>query len=184
MAVLRTLRALSLAALLLLPAEAVPAPSEYQVKAVFLFNFARFVDWPAPTFVSEKAPFTLCVYGSDPFGTDLDTVVDGEAVGGRPLAVRRLRDTREFRDCQILYIARDAAHETEQILAALDRNSTLTVSDVEGAVRRGVMIRMMTVGGKIRLRVDVEAARAAHLTISSNLLRSAEIVGPGAGGGA
>lgn len=173
------------AALLLLPVQAIPAPSEYQVKAVFLFNFARFVDWPALTFVSERAPFTLCVYGPDPFGADLDTVVRGEAVGGRPIEVRRLGDTREFRDCQILYIARDSDRELEQIVAALDNRSTLTVSDADGAARRGVMIRMMTVGGKIRLRVNVEAARAAHLTISSNLLRSAEIVGgPGAGDGA
>jgi hypothetical protein len=185
MAVLKTLRTLGVAASLLLPVLAVPAPSEYQVKAVFLFNFARFVDWPALTFVSERAPFTLCVYGNDPFGADLDAVVQGESVAGRPIEVRRLRDTREFRDCQILYIARDAEREIEQIITALDNRSTLTVSDVEGAARRGVMIRMMTVGGKIRLRVNVDAARAAHLTISSNLLRSAEIVGgPGAGDGA
>ena len=185
MAILKTLRTLGLAALLLLPAQALPAPSEYQVKAVFLFNFARFVDWPALTFVSERAPFMLCIYGADPFGADLDAVVQGEAVGGRPIEVRRLRDTREFRDCQILYIARDAERELDQILEALDNPSTLTVSDADGAARRGVMIRLMNVAGKIRLRINVDAARAAHLTISSNLLRSAEIVGgPGAGDGA
>jgi hypothetical protein len=172
--------------LLLLPNRAVPAPSEYQVKAVFLFNFARFVDWPALTFVNENAPFTLCVYGTDPFGADLDTVVRGEVVSGRPIVVRRLRgDARDFRECQILYIARDAADELEQILAALDKHSTLTVSDIEGSARRDVMIRMKTVGGKIKLRVNVDSARAAQLTISSNLLRSAEVVGSsGKGGGA
>ena len=170
--------------MLCLPVRAVPAPSEYQVKAVFLFNFARFVDWPALTFVNESAPFTLCVYGTDPFGADLDTVVRGEVVAGRPIVVRRLRDERDFRACQILYIARDAEGELEQILASLDNRSTLTVSDFEGSARRAIMIRMMTVGSKIRLRVNVDSARAAHLTISSNLLRSAEIVGdPGKAGG-
>lgn len=177
MALLKALRALGLAAFLMMPATALPAPSEYQVKAVFLFNFARFVEWPALTFVSASSPFTICVYGKDPFGADLDDVVRGEAISGRPLAVRRVKDTQELRDCQILYIARVADSELDAILAALGQQGTLTVSDVEGAARRGVMIRMMTVGGKIRLRVNVDAARAARLTISSNLLRSAEIVG-------
>jgi hypothetical protein len=184
MAVLKTLRTLGLAAALLLPALAVPAPNEYQVKAVFLFNFARFVDWPALTFVDSNAPFTLCIYGEDPFGGDLDAVVRGEAVAGRPIAVRRLRQQRDFRPCQILYIARNAEGELDQILADLDHRGTLTVSDIDGATKRGVMIRMMTMRGKIRLSVNVEAARAARLTISSNLLRSAEIVDGAAAGGA
>jgi hypothetical protein len=184
MAVLKTLRALGLVATLLLSTPAVPAPGEYQVKAVFLFNFARFVDWPAVTFTDANAPFTLCIYGADPFGGDLDAVVRGEAVAGRPIAVRRMRDRRDFHECQVLYIARDAESELDQILAALDRRSTLTVSDIDGAAKRGVMIRMMTVRGKIRLSVNVEAARAARLTISSNLLRSAEIVDGAAAGGA
>jgi hypothetical protein len=185
MALLKALRALGLVAFLLTPVAALPAPSEYQVKAVFLFNFARFVEWPALAFVSTNAPFTICVYGKDPFGADLDAVVRGESIGGRPLVVRRLSETHEFRECQILYIARGAEGELDSILAALGRQSTLTVSDVEGTARRGVMIRMATIGGKIRLRVNVDAARASHLTISSNLLRSAEIVGsPPAGEGA
>lgn len=183
MAFLR-LRTLALAAALLLPTAAVPALGEYQVKAVFLFNFARFVDWPAVTFVDPNAPFTLCIYGADPFGGDLDAVVRGEAVAGRPITVRRMRQQRDFRDCQILYIARDAEGELDEILAALDHRGTLTVSDIDSAAKRGVMIRMMTVRGKIRLSVNVEAARAARLTISSNLLRSAEIVDGAAAGGA
>jgi uncharacterized protein DUF4154 len=184
MAVLRTLRTLGLVATLMLSTPALPAPSEYQVKAVFLFNFARFVEWPALTFVDSKAPFTLCVYGEDPFGGDLDAVVRGEAVAGRPIAVRRMRQQRDFRECQILYIARDAEGELDQILAALDHRGTLTVSDFDGAAKRGVMIRMTTVRGKIRLSVNIEAARAARLTISSSLLRSAEIVDGTAAGGA
>jgi YfiR/HmsC-like len=175
-AVLKTARALGVLALLCLPAQAIPAPTEYQVKAVFLFNFARFVDWPALAFVNDSAPFNICVYGADPFGPGLDSVVQGESVGGRAFAIRRLRDTNELHDCQILYIARDAADEMGDILAALGQQSTLTVSDLDTTTRQKVMVRLMTVGGKIRLRVKVDAARAAHLTISSNLLRSAEIV--------
>lgn len=184
MVVLKPLRALGLLVALLASAPALPAAGEYQVKAVFLFNFARFVDWPAVTFVSASAPFTLCVYGDDPFGPDLDAVVNGESIGGRAIVVRRLRELRDVAQCQIVFIARSADRELESVVAAVDRRATLTVSDLEGAARRGAMVRMLTVNGKIRLRINVEAVRAAHLSMSSNLLRAAEIVGgtaPGAG---
>ena len=177
-------RIVILASLAVLSAPATTAPNEYQVKAVFLFNFARFVEWPAVTFVNAEAPFALCVYGDDPFGADLDTVVRGESAGGRPIVVRRMHDLREVGQCQIVYISGSADRELESVVATLDRRATLTVSDVEGAARRGAMIRMMTVGGKIRLSINIDAVRASHLTVSSNLLRAAEVVGrapPGEG---
>jgi hypothetical protein len=175
-------RLVILAAALLWSAAALPAPTEYQVKAVFLYNFARFVEWPASTFVAADAPFTLCVYGADPFGADLDAVVRGESVSGRPMAVRRVRELRDLSQCQILFISRSGVRDLETLLATLDHRATLTVSDVEVSAKHGVMIRLMTVQGKIRLRVNIDAVRAAHLTVSSNLLRSAEIIGGGASG--
>lgn len=180
----RPLRALGVLAALLVSAPALPAPGEYQVKAVFLFNFARFVEWPPMTFESANAPFALCVYGEDPFGADLDTVVRGELAGGRPMVVRRMSDPRNLAQCQIVFIGGGADRAIEGVVAALDRRATLTVSDIEGSAARGAMVRMMTVNGKIRLRINIDAVRDAHLTVSSNLLRAAEVVGrtaPGAG---
>ena len=185
MAVLKPWRALGLVVALLASAPALPAlpaPGEYQVKAVFLFNFARFVEWPPVTFVSANAPFSLCVYGDDPFGADLDAVVRGESAGGRQIVVRRLHELRDVAQCQIVFIAGSADRELEPLLATLDRRATLTVSDLEGAARRGAMIHMMTVNGRIRLRINIDAVRAAHLTVSSNLLRAAEVVGSAAPG--
>jgi len=181
---LKSLGAVCLLGVLCEPLSAVPAPSEYRVKAVFLFNFAKFVEWPAVTYVSASAPFSLCVYGDDPFGADLDEVVRGESIGGRPMIVRRLHEPGDVSQCQILFIAGSADQELESVLATLDHRATLTVSDLEGAARRGAMIRMMNVGDRIRLRINIDAVRAAHLTVSSNLLRAAEVVGssaPGAG---
>jgi hypothetical protein len=175
-------RIVILAALAVLSTPATTAPNEYQVKAVFLFNFARFVEWPALTFMSADAPFELCVYGDDPFGADLDAVVRGESAGGRPIVVRRLRESRDASQCQILFISGSANSELEPLLATLDRRATLTVSDIEGAAQRGAMVLMMTVNGKIRLRINIDAVRAAHLTVSSNLLRAAEVVGSAARG--
>jgi hypothetical protein len=96
-----------------------------------------------------------------------------------PLVVRRLRDIEEARDCQILYVDRSQASQLERVLALLDKRSTLTVSDLEGAARRGVMIQLAREDNRIRLAINIEAARGAGLTISSNLLRPARIVRSG-----
>jgi hypothetical protein len=161
---------------LLSSAAVAAAPTEYQVKAVFLFNFSRFIEWPASTFATPDAPFVMGVFGHDPFGADLDQVVKGESVNGRPLVVRRVRNAAEAARCQILFIHQSEDRRLPEVLAALDRSSTLTVSDLPGPEQRGVMIRLVTEGGRVRMRVNPESARAAALVISSNLLRAAEIV--------
>jgi hypothetical protein len=179
--VMSMLRALLACAVLATPGHAAAAPSEYQVKAVFLFNFSRFVEWPDTAFQGPTAPFVVGVFGHDPFGSDLDEVVKGETVNGRPLVVRRVQNAAEAGQCQILFIHQSEDRRLQEVLSALDRRSTLTVSDVPGAAQRGVMIRLVTEQGRVRMRINVESARAAALVISSNLLRAAEIVQPGGG---
>jgi hypothetical protein len=156
-----------------------PASPEYQVKAVFLFNFTQFVEWPAEAFAYAKAPLVIGVLGEDPFGTYLDDTVRGETANGRPLIVERYRRVQEIGDCQVLFISRSEADRLEQIFAALNGRRVLTVGDVEGFTRRGGMIHLATTTGKIQLRVNLQAATAAQLTISSKLLRPAQIVAPG-----
>lgn len=153
------------------------APTEYQVKAVFVFNFSRFVEWPPQAFTAPTQPFSICILGDDPFGPRLDDAVRGEQINQHPLMVRRFRSVGEAGDCQILYIDRSEGRELPQILAALDHRSTLTVSELNDAAERGGMIQFMTENNRIRLRINVDSARAAGLTISSKLLRPAEIVG-------
>jgi hypothetical protein len=182
MAVLRFVRAILLAASwALMPAAGHTAADEYQVKAVFLFNFSRFVEWPASAFPKADTPFVVGVYGNDPFGGDLDEVVKGETANGHPLTVRRVRSAAEAAACQILFIPKEENRRLDELVSALAKSNTLTVSDLPGASQRGVMIRLVTENGRIRLRIDVEAARAAQLTISSNLLRAAEIVAANGG---
>ena len=157
------------------------APSEYQVKAVFLFNFAQFVDWPAEAFAAPDAPFVIGVLGEDPFGSRLDDVVRGEKVNGRPMVIERYQSVAQVRYCNILFIgSSEAAHLTE-ILAELKGRSILTVSDADPAGPHGVMVRLVNEDNRIRLRIDVTTAKAGNLTISSKLLRPAEIVGSGEG---
>jgi len=162
---------------LLSRAVAAPPPTEYQVKAVFLFNFTRFVDWPPTALADPQAPFVIGVLGRDPFGRMLDDAVRGEQVNGRPLVVERYRSRTELKRCQILFIDRSAGVDLAPVLTALEGAGTLTVSDFEPDAPRNVTIRFLEEDHRIRLRIDVDSARSAGLTISSKLLRPAQVVG-------
>jgi hypothetical protein len=155
------------------------APTEYQLKAVFLFNFAQFVDWPQESFPEAQMPLVIGVLGEDPFGTYLDEIVSGETVNNRRLEIQRYRRVDEMKTCHILFISQSESKRLEQIVADLKGRSILTVSDSVGFARYGGMIRFVTEKNKLRLRINLEAATAANLTISSKLLRPAEIVTPG-----
>ena len=156
---------------------AADAPTENQVQAVFLFNFSRFVEWPPQVFAAPSDPFIIGIVGSDPFGARLDEAVRNEQINGHPLTVRRFHSIAEVENCQILFIDRSEMAHIGQILTALDHRSTLTVSQGEDAAQRGVMIQFATENSRIRLRINVGSARAAGLTISSKLLRPADIIG-------
>ena len=154
----------------------VAASPEYQVKAVFLFNFAQFVEWPPQSFEDAAAPFVIGVLGTDPFGSALEGAVRGETLNGRSFVIERYRSVTEIRHCQILFISRSEAAHVEEISAALIGHSILTVSDIEGSAQGGVMIRFVAESNRIRLRINADAAKAAGLSISSKLLRPAELV--------
>jgi uncharacterized protein DUF4154 len=155
------------------------APAEYQLKAVFLFNFAQFVEWPTEAFPEARTPLIIGVLGQDPFGAYLDETVRGETVNGRPLAVQRYLRVDEVKTCHILFVSRSEVNRLEPILTHLKGRNILTVSDAVGFAELGGIIRFVTERNKIRLRINLEAAKGANLTISSKLLRPAEIVTTG-----
>ncbi len=146
-------------------------PNEYQVKAAFLFNFAKFVEWPPSAFPDMNTPFVIGVLGSDPFGSYLDETVRGERVNSRPLVVQRYREASEIKQCHVLFISRSESHRLDQIVSSLKYRKILTVTDAGGS--GGVIVHFINEGNKIRFRIDVAAAKTADLTISSKLLRLA-----------
>src|SRR5258706_5722288 len=148
--------------------------TEYEIKAVFLFNFTQFVEWPADAFTEKQAPLVIGVLGEDPFGAYLDETVKGEKVNGHSLVVRRLSSVEEAGQCHILFINSGKADRVEQVLQILKGRSVLTVGDATEFGRHGGMVRFFTENKKIRIRINLEATRAADLTISSKLLRLAE----------
>lgn len=152
--------------------------SEYQVKAVFLLNFAQFVDWPPEAFPDSETPFVIGILGDDPFEGFLDQTVRGERVRARGFQVRRYHSVDEITTCHILFLRGHSSDRLGEILANLRARPILTVSDADRFAERGGMIRFVNDRNRIRLQINPVAAEAAHLTISSKLLRVAEVIAP------
>ena len=156
---------------------AAPPAAEHQLKAVYLFNFGQFVEWPPEAFASPDAPFVIGILGEDPVAETLEAVVHGESLHGRRVVVSRFEQPSGIGPCHIVYIGRGEAARLDAALAAVRGRAVLTVSDVGGAEHRGAVIALFTESNRIRMRINVGEARAGNLVISSKLLRPAEIVG-------
>lgn len=153
-------------------------PKEFQVKAVFLFNFSHFVDWPTNTFTNTQSPFVIGVLGQDPFGNYLEETVRGEKVDDHPLVVKHFQNISEVKDCQILFISRSEERKLREIFAELKGTDVLTVSDAKNFSGNGGMIGFVTTPqNKIHFQINLNATKDARLVVSSKLLRLAEIVG-------
>jgi hypothetical protein len=153
--------------------------SEYQLKAVYLFNFGQFVEWPPEAFEAPEAPFVIGIVGEDPFGKTLEDLVRGQSLGPHPITVRRYRAADEITSCNILFIGRADARRLPATLAALRGRSILTVTDAAGGEQHGAVIVLVTENNRVRMRINLAAAKANNLVISSKLLRPAEVIGGG-----
>ena len=150
--------------------------SEAQIKAVFLFNFAKYVDWPPAAFSNATTPITIGVMGSDPLGDDLRRDVEGKTINGRPFVIKHLEADSELDGCQILFISRSEASRIGGILDKASALHILTVGENEPFARNGGMISFVLKNGNVRLAINLTAARKAGLTISSRLLAVADEV--------
>jgi hypothetical protein len=151
-------------------------PGEYQVKAAYLYNFGRFVEWPAKLTTANTGSFTICVLGDDPFGPALDTTLAGEMIGNQKVAARRISSLQESVDCQILFISLSEAKRLNRIIEALGNSAVLTVSDIPQFSQRRGMIQLVMEGNRIRFEVNLAATQRAGLTLSSELLKVATAV--------
>lgn len=155
---------------------AATAPTEYQLKAVFLLNFAKFVDWPAQSFKSAQSPVTICVMGDDPFRADLDDAIKGQMVGERSLTVRRVGQPQPGDNCHILFLGLSERDRFERILSAFKNHACLTVGEESDFAHAGGMINLLVEDRKIRFEVSLDVAEKAGLKISSHLLKLAKTV--------
>lgn len=159
-------------------ASAQEGAGEYEVKAAFLYNFAKFVEWPGNAFGSPTDPLVLCVYGDDPFGESLDAVIQGERVGGRRLVVHRTREIPQLRGCHVVFLSQRARERYPEVLGSLRGRSVLTVGEGDGFLTDGGMIRFVLEQNRVRFEINLDAAERNRLKLSSQLLRLARAVNP------
>lgn len=152
------------------------ATREYQIKAVFLFNFFQFITWPEETFENADAPMIIGILGKDPFGPYLEEAVQNEKIDGHPLALKRFPRLTDVDTCHILFISADLSERIPVIAKTLKGKNILTVSDAHNFAKNGGMIRLFTENNKIKLRINLEMLRAEKFVVSSKLLRLAEII--------
>jgi hypothetical protein len=148
--------------------------SEYQVKAAFLLNFTKFVEWPSGAFAASDSPFTICLMGRDPFARILDDMVEGEAVNGRRVMVRRMGENLSPQGCQVVFIA-SPEKEFARILSSVGRG-VLTVGEGDGFIRAGGIIAFVIQDRRVRFDIAQSAAEGGALKLSSQLLAVARSV--------
>ena len=168
--------ALALFCLDTLMASDAPVGSEAQVKALFLFNFAKYVDWPSAAFSNATAPITIGLMGSRPLGENLQHIIEDKEIHGHSFVIKQLAAGSDLSGCQILFISHSEASGMREILKQVSALPILTAGEDEEFAREGGIINFVLKNGKVRLEINLAAARKAGLTISSRLLAVADVV--------
>ena len=145
-------------------------PTEYQIKAAFIYNFARFVDWPTQAFADASSPLIIGVLGRNDFGSSLAQTINGKTVHGHPLQFKLFPSLSQVTNCQVLFISASEKNRLSKIISTLGTAGILTVGDTDDFIARGGMIRLEIVADKVRFDINNSAAKSAGLTISSKLL--------------
>jgi hypothetical protein len=146
-------------------------PTEYQVKAAFLYYFVKFVEWPADL----PDPITICVLGEDPFGPVLERTIKGKQVGGKHLSIKRSRDLANLNSCQILFVSSSEKDRFPEIFDTLGNAAILTVGDTDDFSQLGGIINFFIEENKVHFEINLNAASGARLKISSKLLNVARV---------
>lgn len=148
---------------------------EYEIKAAFLYNFLKFVEWPEEAYTDENSPGTICVLGADPFGEAFD-VIEGKTARGRSIRVRRIRGVAGAGECHILFIGSSEASRLKEVFRAAEGEGVLTVGETKDFARSGGAVNFFIKKDKVRFEINVDAVEKAGLKMSSKLLNLAVIV--------
>jgi hypothetical protein len=152
-------------------------PSEYELKAAFLFNFIKFTEWPADESAKSDDPFIIGVVGKDPFGAALDKIIEGETFHNRTIVARRFpRMDEAATNSDVLFISSSEETNLPAILKILDQHTVLTVSEIDNFAQRGGVISLKKENNRIVFEINLEAAKRARLTMNAQLLKLAKIV--------
>jgi hypothetical protein len=148
----------------------VSQPTEYQIKAAFLFNFAKFVQWPPAALAGATSPIVIGILGENPFHDDLARTIRNKTIDDHPLVIKELRSPAEATNCHILFISTSEKRRLPEILKGLEGSSVLTVGEMDHFTESGGMINFVLKGNKVRFQINHDAATRAGLKISSKLM--------------
>lgn len=140
---------------------------EDEVKAAFVYNFAKFVEWPAGK-INEH--INLCILGDSPLGFSALKAIDGRTAQEKQLVTKLLNKSDDLKECHIVFIAASERNKAAQLLKSAHQQHALTVSDMDGFAKAGGAIGLMKTDEKIRFEINLLAAKEAGLVISSRLL--------------
>jgi len=146
------------------------SPSEYQLKAAFIYNFAKFIDWPAEAFKDDRSPFIIGILGDDPFGNNLERTVAGKMINTHPITIQNFREAGDATKCHLLFISNSKKEQLPEIIKKLHGATVLTVGETERFVETGGMINFVNEDKKVRFQINDDATKAAKLKLSSKLL--------------
>lgn len=155
-------------------------PTEYEIKAAFLFNFAKFVEWPPSAFTDPKQPMGICVFGHDPFGHALEDTLSGKSIGNHPVTLGHARQLADLAGCHVVFVSSEDSPRLVGIANSLQGHNVLLVGETEGFASAGGAIQFVLDQNRVRFAINPDAASRAGLKISSKLLALATIVHDGA----
>jgi len=152
------------------------APTEYELKAALLYNFARFATWPSESFGPDRDSFVIAIVGNDPFGSGLDDAIRGRTVEGRSITIERWESAEDVGSCHVLFVSVSDREGVRRILHTLRGRSVLTVSDTKEFAREGGSIGLDLADGRVRMTINTATVRGSGIRISSKLLALATLV--------
>ena len=156
-------------------AEPVPVP-EHQMKALYLFNFTKYVEWPGEVFAGTNACYTIGIFGAEDTYNDLQALTSDKTVNGRKLVVKRIAQADDAKKCHIVYLGRGSEKLETAVLETVRQIPVLTVGEHEDFLSRGGMVRFAREQNKLRVEIDLEASQKAHLTVSARLVPIAKVI--------
>lgn len=168
--------------LLIVPVRLLATTFEYELKAAFIFNFAKFVKWTNPFDIDQRDTLPLCILGKDPFGTVIDRL-EGKKVQDYILHIKRIAAVEDNSDCRILFISKSETDRLSTLLTTLEqKKGILTISDIKGFANSGGVIELVLNKNRVQFIVNIAAAKDSELYLSSKILRLATVIGSEKGG--
>lgn len=172
-------RALLISFLLLAGVSTDAQMDEYSIKAGYLYNFSKYVSWPAGVFAAADTPFMICLVGDDPFGGRLDQAIAGKtSADNRPFLLKRLKaiDRAAFQECEVVFLGKSAQTHAAEILDTLKDSPVFTVADFESFAQKGGIADLRIEGTRVKVDLNVNAANRVNLKISARLQQVANLV--------